>query len=623
MKTWRYYWRLVRYVPWIYTFNLAAIVVVLLLEMAPGLIAREFFNALSGAASAGLSLWTLVALLIGSAVARIAFLLVLPATNSTFVFTAGALLRKNMLERILHRPGARALPSSSGEAISRFREDIDETLWSIFFFNDLVAMSIFAVIGIAVMVTINASIALAVFLPLTLVIVAANRVRKRIEAYRKASREATGNVTGFLGELFGAVQAVQVAGAEEQVIAHFHQLNEARRKTGLRDRLFSDLLESVFWNTVNLGTGLILILAAGSIRSGTFTIGDFALFVYYLGWIAEFTGHFGIMLARYRQAGVSFERMVTLLQGAPPETLVAHSPNYLRDPLPELPAPNRGGADRLETIEVRGLAFRYPDSGRGIEDVGFSLRRGSLTVITGRIGSGKTTLLRVLLGLLPADSGEIRWNGQIVSEPATFFVPPRCAYTAQTPRLFSDTLRDNLLLGLPEDQIDLPAALRLAVLERDLAQMEHGLDTLVGAKGVRLSGGQIQRAAAARMFVRQPDLLVFDDLSSALDVETERVLWERLSAMQNEEGRMKNDDRETPFSILHSAFSILAVSHRRAALRRADQIIVLKDGRVEARGTLDELLASCEEMRRLWHGEDAKVANVTSGVKKCLQQSAE
>ena len=193
--------------------------------------------------------------------------------------------------------------------------------------------------------------------------------------------------------------------------------------------------------------------------------------------------------------------------------------------------------------------------------------------------------MRVLLGLLPHDDGQIEWNGNRVEDPGGFFIPPRCAYISQVPWLFSGTLRENILLGLKEDSEALTEAIRLSVFEQDLAQMPNGLETVIGPKGIRLSGGQMQRAAAARMFVRQPDLLVMDDLSSALDVETEEQLWKRLTAMRD--------------------ITCLVVSHRRAAYRQADNIIVLKDGKVEAEGTLTELLKTSTEMQRLWEQQPA------------------
>jgi ATP-binding cassette subfamily B protein len=577
-------WRIVRREPLAYLCCWSGWVAFTTLPMVGGFALRAVLDRLP--ADAGDTVWVALAALAGIELGRWALFLVnVVQWHGCMAFWA-SLPRVNILRSLLEAPGpvAGRLPGGSGEAVSRFRDDAMNVAMVLDVWVDISASVVASLVALGAMLAVDARITVAVALPVVASLWACRWLGARLRAWRRREREATAEVTGFIGDTFGAIGTVKASGAQAAVARRFAALGDDRAEAARVDQVATQMLQTLSAAVGDLGTGLVLLLLVPVLARGDASVGDVGLYttaVIVVSWLPRWAARYS---ATVRQADVSVERLAELLPDREPRGLTVATPLALRHgpgPLPPAPA-GPGPAPRLERLEVRRLsvaygaatrpgragvghitgtpAARHPVGAAAITDVDLVVERGTMTVVTGPVGAGKSTLLRAVLGWVGRRSGEVLWNGVAIADPGQVLVPPRAAYVAQAPRLFSEPLADAILLGV--DPAGLDDAVRLACLDDDVQRMPDGLATVVGARGVRLSGGQVQRTAAARALVRRPELLVIDDLSSALDVHTEARLWAQLL---DDDGR-----RET---------AILIVSHRPAVLARADRVVELAGGR--------------------------------------------
>lgn len=358
-----------------------------------------------------------------------------------------------------------------------------------------------------------------------------------------------------LVSMLESARTVKLAAATPAVLRHLHAVDDGRVEAAVREHRVQAVLEGVpsvlvqsgvvtAWLVYLLdGWGLATALLVATAVSGFDWFGRVAGMV-----ITEAPGVRAWAGETSRLAGGA-----DLMDLPPGVDLVSGA----------APAPALAARTRLRVLEVRGLTAVHDDGTLGVRDVDLTVRAGELVLLVGAVGSGKSSLLAALAGLVD-HTGSVRWNGAEVDDAQLFLRPAQVAYVAQVPRLVSGSFRDNVLLGHDRGEL---TALDDARMTPDVADA-GGVDALIGHRGVRLSGGQVQRLALARALAAEAELLVADDVSSALDARTEVELWTALR---------------------RRGTTVLGSTSKRAALQQADVVVVLVDGTVAARGPWSEL----------------------------------
>jgi ATP-binding cassette subfamily B protein len=371
-----------------------------------------------------------------------------------------------------------------------------------------------------------------------------------------ASSKARARFGRALVSTLDSVRTVKLAAATPAVHGHLLEVDSGRVDAAVREHRVQALLDGVPIVMVQCGVvaawavhvyggwGLATALMVAGAVNGFDWFGRVAGSV-----ITEAPGTRAWMRATSRLAGggdlMDLPAGVDLVSGAAPEPA-----EPIREP--------------LRSVELAGFTAVHDDGTIGVRDVDLAIEPGEFVLLLGQVGSGKSSLLSALAGLVTS-GGELRWNGRTVGDPQTFLRPGRVAHVAQVPRVLSGTFEGNVRLDHSARLVD--PALEAARLGRDVAAA-GGPEALVGHRGVRLSGGQVQRLALARGLACEAELLLADDVSSALDAATEMELWAALR------------DRGA---------TVIGSTSKRAALALADRVVVLVEGRVVAVGPWKEL----------------------------------
>ncbi len=419
--------------------------------------------------------------------------------------------------------------------------------------------SVTLVLVIAMMsVAIDPRLAFVALLPFPAMAVAFWLIAVRIHRHSRASLDHFGAMNDHVQQSLAGVRTVRALGLEAAVGARFAELAGRARDESLAAQRWEAAYEPAVGLSLAAATTLTLAMGGWLVWRDEITVGDLTAFSMYLGQLIWPMFAAGWVLSLYERGRAAWDRLGPLL---------AEPPRIVDDGT-RREAPSG-------TLRLTGVGYRYEGQAEpALAEIDIELPAGAVLGIVGPTGAGKSTLLRLLLRHDDPETGRIEWGGVPIGEYRLAALRGAIGWVPQEPFLFSATIAQNIALARPDaSEAEIAAAARLADLDADIARLPDGYRTMVGERGVTLSGGQRQRVAIARMLLADAALMLLDDALSAVDTGTEtRILAHLRKATR---GR-----------------SLVVVSHRLSAVIDADEIIVLRGGRIVERGTHASLLAA-------------------------------
>ena len=408
-----------------------------------------------------------------------------------------------------------------------------------------------------ILVFMSWKLAIVLFGPIILIVPIVYWFSTTVQRKYRKQRESTGDITAVLENLISGIAVVQAYNAEAWEARRVERESGSYKEQAMEASKDRNRFVPMIYVVAGIAFGLLVTAGGWLAKEGDITTGQLVTFLLISTRMTMPMFIFGILVNQL-QRGEAAARRVFAAIDLEPTIVDADDATALLSP--------------IESIEFKDVHFTYPNtSTKVLSGISFSVAGGQFLGVMGHTGAGKTTILKLLMRYYVPDSGEVLINGNDINNYTLESVRDAIGFVSQDPFLFYGTIRDNVRYNQEATEEELGTALQLAGALEFVEELEDGMETMVGDRGAKLSGGQRARVSLARALLKKPSLLILDEASSALDAETERRIQENL--LSTGSGR-----------------ATIAVAHRLSTIRNADEILAMVDGAVVERGKHDELL---------------------------------